>query len=88
MAEVESDVGIINGRTDDDVAHIEEGEIATINEAEDDTELAAGTGADGEEPTGEVRQERVVVSFMTAICYNDFNYSAIAFPERCRCAQL
>jgi hypothetical protein len=59
--------GVINGMVDDSNVHGENENVGVVT-AEGAAEgaagfiLSSGDGIDGEEPTGEVRQERVVVS--------------------------
>ena len=82
MVEGDGEIGVVNGRADDDTVQIEEGEIAALNEALDDFGLAAETGADVEEPTGEVRQERVVVSLIATKHFAKPNWGDIASPDK------
>jgi hypothetical protein len=66
---MEGEVGVLNGMADDSNVRVDN-ENAGVAMTEEAAEGAAGLntnsgdGVDGEEPTGEVRQERVVVSKM------------------------
>jgi hypothetical protein len=68
MAGLDGEVGVINGMVDGSDVQVDNENVNGVAGGEGAAEGAAGLnansgdGVDGEEPTGEVRQERVVVS--------------------------